>query len=229
MEGKVPGFALSLTGNEVSGKVTLPQVEGIEYLVNGAALADSYPAGPVVVTLKAKVGYKLGESATTEWKFTVPATPEFASDTGNLQIPTTVGVSYDAQNQAVAPGKSVTVTATASDGYSFAATRAVKWTFTADQKDDPKPGTDLEKPGTDPEKPGTDPEKPGTAPSGNPTQPDSGTVADGKNQNRNKPATSVRQNQGSLVTSGSLAGMAAIAALTLGAAGMAIVRRRAKE
>ena len=35
--------------------------------------------------------------------------PEFASDTGNLQIPTTVGVSYDAQNQAVAPGKSVTV------------------------------------------------------------------------------------------------------------------------
>ena len=202
--------------------MTLPQVDGIEYLVNGAALADSYPAGPVVVTLKAKAGYKLGESATTEWKFTVPATPEFASDTGNLQIPTTVGVSYDERNQVVTPGKSVTVTATASDDYSFAATRAVKWTFTADQKDDPKPGTD-------PEKPGTDPEKPGTAPSDNPTPPDSGTVADGKNQNRNKPAPSVRDNRGSLVTTGSLAGMAAIAALTLGAAGMAIIRRRAKE
>lgn len=229
VEGKVPGFALSLTGNEVSGTVTLPQVEGIEYLVNGAALADSYPAGPVVVTLKAKAGYKLGESATTEWKFTVPATPEFASDTGKLQIPTTVGVSYDAQNQTVAPGKTVTVTATASDGYSFAATRAVKWTFTADQKDDPKPGTDPEKPGTDPEKPGTDPEKPGTVPSDNPTQPDSGTVADGKKQNPNNPTTAVRQNRGSLVNTGSLAGMAAIAALTLGAAGMVIVRRRAKE
>ena len=138
-------------------------------------------------------------------------------------------MSYDAQNQTVAPGKSVTVTATASDDYSFAATRAVKWTFTADQKDNPKPGTDPEKPGTDPDKPGADPEKPGTVPSDNPTRPDNGTVADGKQKNPNKPAAAVRQNRGSLVTTGSLAGIAAIAALTLGAAGMAIVVRRAKE
>ena len=66
-------------------------------------------------------------------------------------------------------------------------------------------------------------------PSDNPTQPDSGTVADGKQKNPNKQATAVRRNRGSLVTTGSLAGIAAIAALTLGAAGLAIVRRRAKE
>lgn len=132
MEGKIPGFKLQLADGVITGKVTLPEVEGVTYLVNGALLEASYPAGEVVVTIEAKDGYKLGESSTTEWKFAVPATPEFDSVTGELTIPTVTGVVYDMESQKVPAGETLAVTATSADGYSFADARTVKWTFVAD-------------------------------------------------------------------------------------------------
>lgn len=137
VEGKAPSFALEMAEDgTVSGKVTLPDVEGVTYTVNDAPLAASYGAGEVIVKATAKEGYVLGESATTEWKFAVPAQPKFDSATGKLEIPTIAGVTYDAESQTVKAGASVTVTAMAAEGYSFGKAYKVEWTFKADAKNE---------------------------------------------------------------------------------------------
>src|SRR5690625_868790 len=58
---------------------TVPEVEGVEYLVDGEVVAaDTYPgAGTVTVTARALDGFVLAEGATTEWSH------EFSTDGGD--------------------------------------------------------------------------------------------------------------------------------------------------
>ncbi|MCI5825312.1 MAG: hypothetical protein MR006_01425 [Arcanobacterium sp.] len=207
VEGKAPGFSLSLDGANVIGTVTLPEVEGVRYTVNGAPLAERYNAGPVVVKAVAKDGYTLGESATTQWAFVVPQTPAFDTATGKLTIPHSTGVAYDADTQAVQPGKTIAVTATPADGYSFAGTRGVRWAFTADTKSNPAaPQPGAQKPGA------------GAQP-----KPQKNDGNGGKS-----PSSSKSQNKEGLAQTGSsILGVLGLAAI-LGTAGIALAVQRRK-
>ena len=67
-------------GNEYIGSYTLPEVEGVEYLVDGKVVTGKVNVSPnqadvnapvtVTVTARAKDGYSLKPSATSSWKFT---------------------------------------------------------------------------------------------------------------------------------------------------------------
>ena len=66
-------------GNEYIGSYTLPEVEGIEYLVDGKVVTGTVNVSPnqadvnapvtVTVTARAKDGYSLKPSATSSWEF----------------------------------------------------------------------------------------------------------------------------------------------------------------
>src|SRR5699024_6152594 len=57
--------------------VTIPDVEGVQYLIDGeAADAGTYPAaGEVTVTAEPLEGYEFADDATTEWSHTFDAGP----------------------------------------------------------------------------------------------------------------------------------------------------------
>lgn len=67
-------------GNEYIGSYTLPEVEGVEYLVDGKVVTGKVNVSPnqadvnapvmVTVTARAKDGYSLKPSATSSWEFT---------------------------------------------------------------------------------------------------------------------------------------------------------------
>ena len=67
-------------GNEYIGSYTLPEVEGVEYLVDGKVVTGTVNVSPnqadvnapvtVTVTARAKGGYSLKPSATSSWEFT---------------------------------------------------------------------------------------------------------------------------------------------------------------
>ena len=67
-------------GNEYIGSYTLPEVEGVEYLVDGKVVTGTVNVSPnqadvnapvkVTVTARAKDGYSLKPSATSSWEFT---------------------------------------------------------------------------------------------------------------------------------------------------------------
>gem|GEM_PF-5459988 len=147
--------------NDVEGTgsdtVTIPTVEGVEYLVDGVVVTGEYavPEGveSVVVTARALEGYVLAEDATSEWTFTfdvtevpvavVPEAP-VANDvegTGSdtVTIPAVGGVEYVVDGvvvtgeYAVPEGvESVVVTARALEGYVLAEDATSEWTFTFD-------------------------------------------------------------------------------------------------
>lgn len=66
-------------GNEYIGSYTLPEVEGVEYLVDGKVVTGTVNVSPnqadvnapvtVIVTARAKDGYSLKPSATSSWEF----------------------------------------------------------------------------------------------------------------------------------------------------------------
>ena len=66
-------------GNEYIGSYTLPEVEGVEYLVDGKVVTGTVNVSPnqadvnapvaVTVTARAKDGYSLKPSATSSWEF----------------------------------------------------------------------------------------------------------------------------------------------------------------
>src|SRR5690606_26950174 len=62
---------------------TVPEVEGVEYVVDGEVVAagPNPGAGTVTVTARAQDGYVLAEGATAEWTFT------FSTDAAPVRVP----------------------------------------------------------------------------------------------------------------------------------------------
>lgn len=128
---------------------TIPEAEGVEYLVDGKVVAKgTYPAaGTVKVVARAVEGYAFDEDATTEWEHTFATGPtlvrpqavSFVDEPGTLKdtftIPTTEGVEYVVDGAVVKAGTypgegTVTVTARAVDGYRIVAGAKSEWVYT---------------------------------------------------------------------------------------------------
>ncbi|PYF95917.1 hypothetical protein SAMN05216184_1251, partial [Georgenia satyanarayanai] len=133
---------------------TIPAVEGVEYVVDGAAVeAGEYDGtGTVTVTARPAEGYVFPDDATDEWTHTfsneggepelVEVTPEavvFADGPGSendtVMIPSVVGVEYLVDGEVTAAGThtasgTVTVVARALDGYVLAEGAPAQWVFT---------------------------------------------------------------------------------------------------
>lgn len=127
--------------------VTLPTTTGVIYTPSGSlSLA---PGESVTVTASAAAGYTLAEG-THEWAFkndldpatceapeaVTPETPTTTKPSCDVRsmtvtLPTTVGVSYTPNGAlTLAPGESVTITATAKDGYVLTEDATTEWSFT---------------------------------------------------------------------------------------------------
>lgn len=127
--------------------VTIPEVEGVSYLLNGEeVVAGEYPAlGTVTVEAVAEEGFEFAPDATTEWTETFdvevivePAAPVFvdASGTDNdtVTIPDAEGVQYLLNGEEVVAGEypgvgDVNVTAVPEEGYAFDAEATTEWNF----------------------------------------------------------------------------------------------------
>ncbi|MGO1740005.1 MAG: sialidase family protein, partial [Actinomycetaceae bacterium] len=72
---------------------TVPEVEGVEYVVGDEVVAaGTYPGeGTVTVTARAADGFELAEGATTEWSHTFDATEEPGPDPDPEPVPPTPG------------------------------------------------------------------------------------------------------------------------------------------
>ncbi|MGO1740006.1 MAG: sialidase family protein [Actinomycetaceae bacterium] len=72
---------------------TVPEVEGVEYVVGDEVVAaGTYPGeGAVTVTARAKDGFELAVGATTEWSHTFDATEEPGPDPDPEPVPPTPG------------------------------------------------------------------------------------------------------------------------------------------
>ncbi|WP_452176640.1 ThuA domain-containing protein [Georgenia satyanarayanai] len=143
--------------------LTIPAVDGVEYLVNGEVTeAGTYPAsGAVTVTARALEGFVLAEGATAEWTFTftddeepqpvevTPAPVTFSDEDGTADdtytIPATAGVEYLVDGVVTAAGTydgsgTVTVTARALEGFVLAEGATAEWSFTfSTEGGDPEP------------------------------------------------------------------------------------------
>src|SRR5690625_1305837 len=137
-----------------SDTFTVPETEGVEYLVDGEVVgAGTYPgSGEVTVTARALEGFVLAEGATTEWTHTFSAEgeepepvevtpaavtftdrPGFALDV--FTVPAVEGVEYLVYGEVVPAGTyagvgEVTVTAQALEGYVIAEGATTQWSHT---------------------------------------------------------------------------------------------------
>lgn len=136
---------LSGTANDT---VTIPEVEGVDYVLNGNVVAaGEYPGvGNVTVEAVAETGYTLDPNADNAWNFAFdadvivnPQSPEFndvagtANDT--VTIPAVEGVDYFVDGTLTAAGTypglgTVDVEARVQAGYEFAAGATTAWAYT---------------------------------------------------------------------------------------------------
>lgn len=148
------------TFTDVSGTAndtyTIPVTTGVEYVVDGLAVAaGTYPAtGDVTVEAMATVGYSLDPTATSVWNNSFSAAvdavvvvapepafndlPGTADDT--YVIPDAVGVAYEVDGVVATPGThagsgTIAVQAVALDGYALDADATALWNFTFDTAD----------------------------------------------------------------------------------------------
>src|SRR5690625_4888449 len=148
----------------ISGTFTVPETEGVEYLVDGEVVeAGTYPgSGEVTVTARALDGFVIADGADTEWSHTfstegeepepvevTPAAVTFDDQPGTesdtFTVPETEGVEYLVDGEVVDAGThpgsgEVTVTARALDGFVIADGAATEWshTFSA-EGEEPEP------------------------------------------------------------------------------------------
>ncbi|MCG2623362.1 hypothetical protein LVY72_15810 [Arthrobacter sp. I2-34] len=131
-----PGF------NKSAGTVTVPDVPGVRYSVNGVDKGAGSHSGhrtKVTVTATAHAGYALSGPASWTFDFTpaavktTPAAPSFSRSADRYTIPAKAGVQYYANGKPVKAGSysgnraKVTVTAKAAAGYVLSGTTA--WSF----------------------------------------------------------------------------------------------------
>lgn len=167
---------------DVGAAVELPTVEGVEYVVDGTVA----PGRTVTVEATAEEGYVL--AGTDEWMHTFGLVPENCTpppgpievvpgvtfrdptcEAGAAVVPTTTtGVTYTTEGK-VGPGETVTVSATAADGYTIKGANRWAHTFGQLPSDCVAPPTEPVTP-TEPMTP-TEPEPTATAPVTPPTTP----------------------------------------------------------
>ncbi|MFC4556033.1 glycoside hydrolase family 3 N-terminal domain-containing protein [Georgenia faecalis] len=143
--------------------ITVPAVAGVQYLVDGEAVAaGTHPGvGAVTVTAEPLEGFWFADDAVMTWTFTFDATapltpvtpaavvftdePGTAGDT--FTIPEVEGVEYVIDGEPVAAGSypasgTVSLTARALDGYVLTDDATTAWTFTFDATAPTEPPTD---------------------------------------------------------------------------------------
>lgn len=246
-------------GNEYIGSYTLPEVEGVEYLVDGKVVTGKVNVSPnqadvnapvtVTVTARAKDGYSLKPSATSSWKFTFTRVSDkerynpFA-DPISLTVGDTLPLPKDVVKFPDTPGQMPTDL----DKVKFAwkaptpstdTVGKIKGTITVTYADGSSEEITVkvivkadEQPGTDPTEPGTKPggDTPGTTP--NPGTGKPGTKPAGEDASSPKPGQSAPATAGkkpALSNTGSV-GLSALALLaSLSTAGALLLSRRRKS
>ncbi len=124
--------------------ITIPVVEGVEYLVDGKVVSGSVAveiSETVEVTARAIAGYELAEDSADSWSFTyvndsvTAVAPTLLGKT--VTIPNVKGVEYVINGKVVtgtydlANGQTVTVTARAVPGYDLLGTSSWKFSYSA--------------------------------------------------------------------------------------------------
>lgn len=246
-------------GNEYIGSYTLPEVEGVEYLVDGKVVTGTVNVSPnqadvnapvtVTVTARAKDGYSLKPSATSSWEFRFTRVSDkerynpFA-DPISLTVGDTLPLPKDVVKFPDIPGQ----TPTDLDKVKFAwkapapstdTVGKIKGTITVTYEDGSSEEITVkvivkaeEQPGTDPTEPGTKPggDTPGTTP--NPGTGKPGTKPAGEDASSPKPGQSAPATAGkkpALSNTGSV-GLTALALLaSLSTAGALLLSRRRKS
>lgn len=246
-------------GNEYIGSYTLPEVEGVEYLVDGKVVTGTVNVSPnqadvnapvaVTVTARAKDGYSLKPSATSSWEFTFNRVSDkerynpFA-DPISLTVGDTLPLPKDVVKFPDTPGQMPTDL----DKVKFAwkaptpstdTVGKIKVTITVTYADGSSEEITVkvivkaeEQPGTDPTEPGTKPggDTPGTTP--NPGTGKPGTKPAGEDASSPKPGQSAPATAGkkpALSNTGSV-GLSALALLaSLSTAGALLIGRRGKS
>ena len=246
-------------GNEYIGSYTLPEVEGVEYLVDGKVVTGTVNVSPnqadvnapvtVTVTARAKDGYSLKPSATSSWKFTFTRVSDkerynpFA-DPISLTVGDTLPLPKDVVKFPDTPGQMPTDLAKVKFAWkaptpSTDTVGKIKGTITVTYADGSSEEITVkvivkaeEQPGTDPTEPGTKPggDTPGTTP--NPGTGKPGTKPAGEDASSPKPSQSAPATAGkkpALSNTGSV-GLAALVLLaSLSTAGALLLSRRRKS
>ena len=246
-------------GNEYIGSYTLPEVEGVEYLVDGKVVTGKVNVSPnqadvnapvtVTVTARAKDGYILKPSATSSWEFTFTRVSDkdrynpFA-DPISLTVGDTLPPLKDVVKFPDTPGQVPTDLGKVKFAWkaptpSTDTVGKIKGTITVTYEDGSSEEITVkvivkaeEQPGTDPTEPGTKPggDTPGTTP--NPGTGKPGTKPAGEDASSPKPGQSAPATAGkkpALSNTGSV-GLTALALLaSLSTAGALLLSRRRKS
>lgn len=246
-------------GNEYIGSYTLPEVEGVEYLVDGKVVTGKVNVSPnqadvnapvtVTVTARAKDGYSLKPSATSSWEFKFTRVSDkdrynpFA-DPISLTVGDTLPLPKDVVKFPDTPGQ----VPTDLDKVKFAwkaptpstdKVGNIRGTITVTYADGSSEDVTVkvivkadEQPGTDPTEPGTKPgeDTPGTIPNPGTGKPE--TKPAGEGTSSPKPGQSAPATAGkkpALSNTGSV-GLTALALLaSLSTAGALLLSRRRKS
>lgn len=246
-------------GNEYIGSYTLPEVEGVEYLVDGKVVTGTVNVSPnqadvnapvaVTVTARAKDGYSLKPSATSSWEFTFARVSdkeryEPFADPISLTVGDTLPLPKDVVKFPDTPGQ----TPTDLDKVKFSwkaptpstdTVGNIKGIITVTYADGSSEEITVkvivkaeEQPGTDPTEPGTKPggDAPGTTPNPGTGKPE--TKPAGEGASSPKPGQSAPATAGkkpALSNTGSV-GLTALALLiSLSTAGALLLSRRDKS
>lgn len=246
-------------GNEYIGSYTLPEVEGVEYLVDGRVVTGTVNVSPdqadvnapvtVTVTARAKDGYSLKPSATSSWEFRFTRVSdkeryEPFADPISLTVGDTLPLPKDVVKFPDTPGQ----VPTDLDKVKFAwkaptpstdKVGNIRGTITVTYADGSSEDITVkvivkadEQPGTDPTEPGTKPggDVPGTTPDPGTGKPE--TKPAGEGTSSPKPGQSAPATAGkkpALSNTGSV-GLAALALLaSLSTAGALLLSRRRKS
>ena len=246
-------------GNEYIGSYTLPEVEGVEYLVDGEVVTGTVNVSPnqadvnapvtVTVTARAKDGYSLKPSATSSWEFRFTRVSDkdrynpFA-DPISLTVGDTLPLPKDVVKFPDTPGQTPTDLAKVKFAWkaptpSTDTVGKIKGTITVTYADGSSEEITVkvivkaeEQPGTDPTEPGTKPggDAPGTTPNPGTGKPE--TKPAGEGASSPKPGQSAPATAGkkpALSNTGSV-GLTALALLiSLSTAGALLLSRRDKS
>ena len=246
-------------GNEYIGSYTLPEVEGVEYLVDGKVVTGTVNVSPnqadvnapvtVTVTARAKDGYSLKPSATSSWEFRFTRVSDkerynpFA-DPISLTVGDTLPLPKDVVKFPDTPGQTPTDLGKVKFAWkaptpSTDTVGKIKGIITVTYADGSSEEITVkvivkadEQPGTDPTEPGTKPggDTPGTTPNPDTGKPE--TKPAGEGASSPKPGQSAPATAGkkpALSNTGSV-GLAALALLaSLSTAGALLLSRRRKS
>lgn len=246
-------------GNEYIGSYTLPEVEGVEYLVDGKVVTGKVNVGPnqadvnspvtVTVTARAKDGYSLKPSATSSWKFTFTRVSDkdrynpFA-DPISLTVGDTLPLPKDVVKFPDTPGQMPTDLGKVKYAWkaptpSTDTVGKIKGTITVTYADGSSEDVTVkvivkadEQPGTDPTEPGTKPgeDTPGATPNPGTGKPE--TKPAGEDASSPRPGQSAPATAGkkpALSNTGSVGLSALVLLASLSTAGAFLISRRGKS